>query len=1237
MIGRDPEGRVHRLKVLSSACLRAEVSEVPSARSFRLALPSSLPALNLRGFQYRRPDDDPDRVYPILDYRREEQRVETAEDHGLSNGNTIELFTGDESPVFGARLMTGVAGDERLPRIDMRLGTTRGTNALLERKGAPVLLLVSKGFRDLLLIGDQRRPELFALEIEKPLPLFARVIEVEGRLSSQGEELESIVVDEALEKRIREAIDDGCCSVAIALLNSYSNPSHEHEVETRLAEMGLASIVRSSELAPVIKLLARAQTTVMEAYLGPILGRYLDKVEEALEGGRLRVMTSAGGLMDRSRFRAKDGLLSGPAGGVVGAAAIGARAGYKRIIAFDMGGTSTDVSRSEGSFEYRPIHEIGGARVVAPALRIETVAAGGGSICSWDGRRLLVGPDSAGADPGPACYGAGGPLTLTDVNLLLGRLQPSAFSIPVQREEAEARADEMAEACGMAREAMLSGLARIANERMAAAIRKISVREGYDPKDYALVAFGGAGGVHACAIADELGLQTVCCPRDAGILSASGIMEASIERIRRREVLAPLDEVEKDLTLYFEELGQSAGDDLCAEGLEPGEITTRFRRVALRFAGQESTLTVDWTTDDLAAVFEREYRSQFGYFPENRRLEVESIEVAVSSREQEREDEWFAAEPKRKWKPDGSQQILAGERWVSALGMSRKGLEPGDEISGPAVVYDELGTLVIDEGWRGEVGSGGTIRLSRVQSVAKSEVEEAMKAPATLELYVNRFRQVVEEMGEQLARTAISTNVKERMDFSCALLDGQGRLITNAPHIPVHLGSLGVCTRSVAKAIRMEAGDVAVTNHPANGGSHLPDITVITPVFWREELVAYVANRAHHAELGGILPGSMPPKAAGLAEEGVVIEPTYLFKGGDARWTQMREILQSGSYPTRGLDENLADLNAQVAANRLGSELVRSLLDRFGRKEVLTHMEELLRFSSAVLVEEMGKRDLSYGECRTELDDGTPLRVSVRFADARIHVDFTGSADSHPGSMNATEAIVRSAVVYVLRLLIREDLPLNEGLMDPVELILPRCFLNPDFTGAPQEAPAVVGGNVETSQRVVEMLLRTLGVMADSQGTMNNVIFGNDDFSYYETIGGGAGAGPDFHGASGVHTHMTNTAITDPEVLEFRYPVRLRRFEMRPGSGGKGKWCGGDGLVRELEFVRPVTVSLLTQHRREGPSGAEGGESGQPGKQERVKTDGSVVELPAVVDYEAEAGERLIVQTPGGGGWGQVS
>ena len=1243
-LARDPRGTLRRAKVLSSSALRATVEKALAPDAFRVDEEWGAPQGTVDGFEVRLlgVPHAPAHV-TTYDLRTKTVYLDRPLNELPAAGTTVEFLSPDEAPVLAAKLVTGTSFGGRLPPLAMRLATTRGTNALLERRGARVALFITRGFGDLLRIGTQQRPDLFALRVETREPLYEKVVEVDERLSADGSVLRPLDPG-ALAEVAAGLAGRGIEAAAVALMHAYRNPAHERALAQVLRAAGFRHVSLSSELAPLIKLLPRAETAVVDAYLSPVVRDYLERVGGALHGGRLHVSTSAGGLVRPDDFRAKDSLLSGPAGGVAGAAWAGRRSGFRRVIAFDMGGTSTDVARFDGDFEYVWEHEVGGGRIFSPALAIETVAAGGGSICAFDAEGLRVGPESAGAAPGPACYGAGGPLTITDCNLLLGRIAGGRFAIPVDpapaAEAAEALLRDVRERTreDTPREALLAGLIDIADERMADAIRTISLRRGYDPSEYALVAFGGAGGQHACGVAERLGIQRVIVPADAGLLSALGIGRAPLERFAERQVLRPLAEIEGDVAHFFTELSNEALEAVAREGVERGTITIRRRIANLRYVGQESSLALEWKPGmDLLAAFEERYTATYGHRPGNRAVEVESIRAVASTPV----DEPSVDEMPERFAPPatGSRRAWLRGAWRKVPAYDRAQLAPGATFAGPAVVTEQHAATVVAEGWDAELDAAGALVMTAApaagQSVSAGEEQAATPEAVRLELFVNRFRALVGEMGEMLRRTALSTNVKERLDFSCALLDAGGELVVNAPHIPVHLGALGLCVRSVAAALPMQQGDVVVTNHPAFGGSHLPDVTVITPVHDGEgALVGYVASRAHHAEIGGTRPGSMPPDARTLAEEGVVIPPTFLVRGGEARWEEMRRILTESPYPTRAVDENLADLAAAVAANHRGAELLASMAREHGSAAVAGYMDALKRRAADGVREALEGLEDGVYEAAERLDDGAALCARVEIRGGRATIDFGGTADVHPGNLNATPAIVRSVVLYVLRLLVREALPLNEGLLRAVELRIPPGMLSPEWPDDPSRAPAVVGGNTEVSQRLVDTLLKALGLVACSQGTMNNVLWGTDRFGYYETVCGGSGAGPGWHGAGPVHTHMTNTRITDAEVVEHRYPVRVERFGVRAGSGGVGRWRGGDGAVRELTFLQPVSLSVLTQHRAEGAYGVDGGAPGSPGRQHVVRATGERVDLASVDGCEVGPGDRLVLETPGGGGWG---
>ncbi|MCG3178034.1 MAG: hypothetical protein BIFFINMI_00357 [Phycisphaerae bacterium] len=1248
---RDPNGNLRRAKVLSSSSLRGTVAMRLSPTRLRVEQKWSAPDDFIRGFAFRLlgvPHDDAE----VVGFDPFASIITLAEplEANARPGQAFEVVSPEEAPIMAARLATGAAAERPLPPLAMRLGTTRGTNALLQRRGAPTALLITRGFADLPAIGTQARPDLFALNVVKSPPLHAAVIEVDERLANDGSVLRPLDLD-VLAGPADALLARGVRSAAVALMHSYRNDAHERRVAQFLLARGFEHVSCSADLAPFIKLLPRTQTAVVDAFLSPVIDDYLHAVAAAIAKERvdqvhfstLHVMTSAGGLVRAANYHAKDSLLSGPAGGVAGAAVSGRRSGFQRVIAFDMGGTSTDVARIDGDYEYVFEHSVGDARLVAPALAIESVAAGGGSICRFDGQRLRVGPESAGARPGPACYGAGGPLTITDANLLLGRLDGSRFEIPIDPAAARARLDELRDALQAATgespdpDALLAGLLDIANERMADAISRISVARGYDPNDYALVAFGGAGAQHACPVADRLGIATIVVPPDAGLLSAMGIGHAPIERFAERQVLARLDDVTGEIDAAFAELATQAVAALRDEGVPADEVAIRRRIANLRFVGQDFSLAIDCDPAGpaLADAFDARYREVYGHRPAARAIEVESLRVIASGQVCDAVQPAVTA-AEHTPSPAGCQSACFDGDWVEAATFERDQLRHGARINGPALVFEAHSATVIPPGWAAHVDGAGAIVLRRMRQAAAATAAAADRPEAVmLELFTNRFRAIAEQMGAMLQRTALSVNVKERLDFSCALLDAGGELVVNAPHIPVHLGAIGLCVRDLARRLDLKPGDVAVTNHPACGGSHLPDMTVVTPVHVGGRLVGYVASRAHHAEIGGSRPGSMPPAARSLAEEGVVVPPTLLVRAGQERWEAMRELLTTGPCPTRAVEDNLADLAAAVAANHRGAAALSAMVAEHGTDTVAHYMVALKSLAARHTRAALAALPTGRREAVEHLDDGTPIRVTIELAgDEPAVIDFAGSGGVHPGNLNATPAIVRSAVIYVLRLLVRQPLPLNEGIMQAVEVRVPPGLLNPDFPDDPGACPAVVGGNVETSQRIVDTLLKAFGVAACSQGTMNNVLFGGPGFGYYETVCGGCGAGPDFDGASAVHSHMTNTRITDPEVIEHRYPVRLERFAIRLGSGGAGRHRGGDGVVREYTFLAPLSLSLLTQHRVQRPYGLAGGQPGATGVNRIVRADGREQMLGPVDGCDVGPGDRLILETPGGGGYG---
>ena len=1239
-----PDGTFRRAKVLSTSALRGRLERDLGGGRLAIAPGWDDPSAPLLGLRFRLLGA------PAGDARAVDQDpagrwIELAPplDRPVAPGTPFELVSDDEAPILAARILTGTPAGAPLPPARIRLATTLGTNALLERRGASTVLFVTGGFGDLLRIGTQQRPELFRLDVSRPAPLVEHVVEVDERLDARGHVLRPIDL-ESLEPIACSLVALGTRSAAVALLHAYRNPAHEDVLASALAGWGFEHVSCSARVAPRIKILPRAETAVIDAYLAPVVGRFLDRAAEHVPFGSLLVLTSAGGLGAARDTRSKDTLLSGPAGGVVGATVAARRAGIARGIAFDMGGTSTDVARFEDECEVRREHRVGDAEIAAPALAIESVAAGGGSICRFDGERILVGPESAGAHPGPACYGTGGPLTITDVNLLLGRLDPERFGMPIDPGASQRRLDEIQFAIARrgARpepRALLEGILAIADETMAGAIRRISVRRGYDPAEHALIAFGGAGGQHACGVADRLGILRILLPPDAGLLSAVGLGHAVLERFAEQQVLEPLERVESSLERRLDPLEREALAALTAAGVPADEAAVRRRTLFLRLAGQETSLDVEWSVGaDPRAAFAERYVETYGHAPGARPIELEAVRVVAASR---------AAAIDRLPAPSLRATARCPRRIGDLCCFDRANLPPGATIPGPALVLERHATTLVAAEWTAVVLPDGALLMEKgtrtisgeaTEHITSSSTRKRSVSPIVLELFTRRFTALVEEMGERLERTAVSTNVKERLDFSCALLDPRGELVVNAPHIPVHLGALGVCVRAVRAALPLGPGDVAVTNHPGFGGSHLPDVTVITPVFgdgMDAQLLGYVVSRAHHAEIGGTRPGSMPSDARTLAEEGVVIRPMLLVARGQPRWDEIRSVLVDAPWPSRAVDDNLADLAAAVAANHAGAERLRELVRRHGVDAIHEQMGRLGGLAAERVRETLRARRDGVLEAAERLDDGTPLRARITIQGGHARFDFTGTGAVHAGSLNATPAIVRSVVLYVIRLLLPDPLPLNEGLLRAVTIDVPRgSLLDPPFGEDPRRDPAVGGGNVETSQRLVDTLLAALGLAACSQGTMNNVIFGNERYGYYETIGGGCGAGPTFSGPSGVHSHMSNTRITDVEVLEHRYPVRVERFALRRGSGGRGQHDGGDGLVREIRFLEPAELSVLTQHRVEAPYGLAGGEPGARGMQCVVRASGAVEQLGPIDGRSVATGDRLIIETPGGGGYG---
>jgi len=1239
-IAVDPCGNDLTLKVLSSGTLPGNIISRKSPNEVTIDAKWHLENPVLKGFSAHFPGDADQTPVKILEYFPEQKILVFDRDLPDHSGDNFYLSSGEEAPVLCMRLLTKTPACRPLPPREFRIGPTRGTNALLERKGSGFLLLVTEGFSDILLIDDQTRPDIFAKNVLKPAPLYSEVIEVRERIDITGRVLKSPDLYK-LEAEIIEAGKKGISSAGVCLLNSWKNPEHEKQVCKLLIRHGYTTVSRSSELAPNIKYLSRTKTTAVNTYLQPVVDGFIKSISNQTGNRPFRIMTNSGGLKPDGGFCARDSLLSGPAGGVVGVAETASGLNCGQVISFDMGGTSTDVSRYDNGYDYCFELQIAGLKISTPAVSIETVAAGGGSICWFDGFKLAVGPESAGADPGPACYGRGGPLTVTDINLLAGRLDPALVSIPVYPEAAFASAramtEKVVEATGynFSLEMLIEGFLKIANEIMAGAIKKISTSKGFNPSDYVMVAFGGAGGMHACGVAELLNIRSIVVPPRAGLLSAEGIRKAQPEFIGEQEVLAPLCHVGESLEGMFAELEAVSREQLAGQAVPPSEIECVWKRVYIRFLGQEASLFVDHgEIPEIISGFRREYTRIYGHWNDSGVPEVQSIRVLVRKKSETEESPGVSTE---EYFPAMSYfletDFINGGQGNPVL--LRSELLPGAVIEGPCLIPDQNSTLHVERDWSALIDKHRNIVLTYTGEKGKitdSSSEDAIG----LELFSRRFMSIAENMGAMLQRTAFSVNVKERLDFSCALVDHKGHLIANAPHIPVHLGSLGICVREVKRIIDFRPGDTVITNHPMFGGSHLPDITLITPVFAGDGThLGFVVNRAHHAEIGGITPGSMPPGAKNLEEEGVVIYPFKLVAEGKANWDRLRNILGEARYPSRLVNVNLTDINAAVAANMQGKRELLQLAEKNGAETVRSYMEGLRSYTRQRMVRKLAEIPPGVYGAEELLDDGWPLRVSIKREGELLTIDFMGSGPVHPGNLNGTRAIVESVVMYVLRLLLEEDLPLNDGLLEPAEIIVPEGILSPSFSDYPDRCPAVTGGNVELSQRLTDTLIKAFGMMACSQGTMNNLVFGNEEFSYYETICGGCGAGDGFDGADAVHHHMTNTRITDPEIMELRNPVRLNRFQIRKNSGGDGRFKGGNGVIREIEFFEPVTVSLSSQHRVVKPFGLNGGFSGLPGRQYRIRGDSSIENLPGSGIFEFKAGERIVIESPGGGGWGR--
>jgi len=1162
-----------------------------------------------------------------------------------------------DAAVAGIRHLLGLRPGEAMPAgavEAVKMGTTVATNALLERKGEPTALAITRGFRDALRIAYQNRPRLFERHIVLPELLYTRVIEIDERIGAHGDIVLPLDAD-AARAGLQAAYDAGLRALAIVFMHGYRYTAHEEAVARIARDIGFTQVSLSHAVSPLMKLVARGDTTVVDAYLSPILRRYVGQVAAELPGVHLQFMQSSGGLTDARAFQGKDSILSGPAGGIVGMVRASRLAGFERVIGFDMGGTSTDVSHYAGEFERVFETQVAGVRMRAPMMSIHTVAAGGGSIVGFDGSRYRVGPDSAGANPGPACYRRGGPLTVTDCNLMLGKIQPRHFpqvfgpqaDQPLDADAVRAGFDALAQRIGAATgtvpapEAVAEGFIRIAVGNMANAIKQISVQRGHDVLGYALTSFGGAGGQHACLVADALGMKTVFIHALAGVLSAYGMGLADQSAMRERAIERRLDDVgeagEGALAHALETLAGEARAQLLAQGVLEARIEL-LHRVHLRYEGTDSAIVVPFgSVDAMRARFEQAYRRRFSFLMPDKALVVEAVSVEALGRSDAPPEQPAPAPPSDAMPiAHDTVPMFAGGAWRDTGVYLRRELAPGQRIAGPAIIAEENATTVVEAGWQAEVTPFNHLVLRRVEALPERHAIGTNADPIMLEIFNNLFMSIAEQMGLRLQNTAYSVNIKERLDFSCAIFDADGNLVANAPHMPVHLGSMGESIKAVMRknAGRMRAGDVYMLNDPYNGGTHLPDVTVISPVFDAagREILFYVGSRGHHADIGGTTPGSMPPDSSRIEEEGVLIDNVKLVDGVDGvlREAAVRDLLGGARWPARNPDQNLADLRAQVAANQKGVEELHKMVAHFGLDVVRAYMghvqdnaEEAVRRVITALKD---------GRFVNRLDNGACIEVAIRVDHAArsAEIDFTGTSSQLPNNFNAPSSVCMAAVLYVFRTLVDDAIPLNAGCLKPLKVIIPPgSMLNPHYPAS------VVSGNVETSTCITNALYGALGVMAASQGTMNNFTFGNARYQYYETISGGSGAGPGFDGTDVVQTNMTNSRLTDPEILEFRFPVRLESYAIRPDSGGAGRWHGGNGGVRSIRFLEPMTAAILSNNRLHAPFGMAGGEDGAKGRNRVLRADGRVEELGHIGKTDMAAGDVFVIETPGGGGYGK--
>lgn len=1162
-----------------------------------------------------------------------------------------------DAAVQGIRDLLELKTDAPIPSntiAHVKMGTTVATNALLERKGDRTLFVTTKGFGDALRIGYQSRPKLFDLNIVVPELLYEQVIEADERIDAHGKVLHPLN-EESIRAKLQTAYDTGIRSVAIAFMHGYRFKEHELKVGAICRQIGFKQISLSHKASPLIKLVSRGDTTVVDAYLSPILRRYVQQVAEELgidndNGPKLMFMQSNGGLTDARLFQGKDAILSGPAGGVVGMTRTAAMSGFHKLIGFDMGGTSTDVAHYDGEYERSFETMVAGVRMRAPMMHIHTVAAGGGSVLQFDGSRFRVGPESAGANPGPTCYRRGGPLAVTDCNVMLGKIQPDFFPAifgpegdqKLDREAVRKKFSKMADQVSAARKKILTaeevaeGFLRIAVENMANAIKKISVQRGYDVTEYTLNCFGGAGGQHACLVADALGMKSIFLHPFSGVLSAYGMGLAEIRALREAQMGCDLvkETIQADLDEYCKPLIESARKEVQMQGVEPGQISI-VTKVHIRYEGTDTNLLVDaGNAEQMMADFEEAHRQRFGFTASERGLVVEAVSVeAIGLTEAEIDPKIASPVATDELVPQCSVQMYSGGKWSKTALYNRSDLQIGQYITGPAIITESTGTIVLEKGWRGALNNCDHLVLERYIAREKTEAIGTDADPVMLEVFNNLFMSIAEQMGATLSNTAYSVNIKERLDFSCALFDAEGNLVANAPHVPVHLGSMGESIKSIIKANKgkIKPGDVYALNAPYSGGTHLPDVTLVTPAFddKGENILFYLGSRGHHADIGGRTPGSAPPDSTHIEDEGVLIDNFLIVENNQLRENELRELLSSGKYPCRNIDQNLADLSAQIAANETGVVELRKMVDHYGINVVaayMKHVQDNAEESVRRVVDVLKDSEFEYA-----MDEGSVIRlkISVDRDKRTATIDFTGTSDQSSSNYNAPIAICKAAVLYVFRTLVNDEIPLNEGCLKPINLIVPkRSMINPEYPAA------VIAGNTEVSQAITNALYGALEVLSASQGTMNNFIYGNDKYQNYETVCGGTGAGLNHDGASAVQSHMTNTRMTDPEVLELRYPVINKEFSIRQGSGGAGKHRGGDGVVRSLCFLEPMTATMLTSHRVVPPFGLQGGEPGKCGNNYVIRANGEAEQLRGNDETQMNPGDTFVMETPGGGGFG---